>query len=659
MCGIAGFLCSQNNTYLKNLKNLNNIKDILYHRGPDDHGLWYNNEEMISLGHTRLSIQDLSPAGHQPMKSFSKRYIMVYNGEIYNHLVLRNQLKSLSPKIIWKGKSDTETLLNSFDFWGIEKTLRMCSGMFSIALWDNLDKELILIRDRFGEKPLYFGIVENNFIFGSELKVFKKITNFTNEISRDSLNLFLRFTYVPGPKSIYKNIFKLQPGAFLKINKDNLNKIINYNGNIYEKFKINKWWNAKEAFNDQSSNLYSSEESAINDAEKLLTQSIKSQLISDVPVGTFLSGGIDSSLVSTLMKKKLSTKTKTFTIGFEDKKYDESVYAKKIAKIIGTEHNELILNQKEALNIIPNLSKIYDEPFADSSQIPTILLSKFAKQQITVALTGDGGDELFGGYNRYVFLKNFWNKISFFPYPIRKIFAQTIDLFPLNFINNFKGIFNLISGSNVAFFGDKVTKFSHKIKSIKNLDELFLSSLSTFQEPSSLLVNSKDLSKDIFEFKKKLNYLDYEALMMFIDSQTYLTDDILCKVDRASMSRSLETRVPFLDKDVVNLAWRIPTAMKIKNKEGKWILKKILNKYVPKEYFDRPKMGFGIPLGDWLRDDLREWAENLLNKKDLESEGYFNSDLVLKLWNEHQNNKRDWQSILWPILIFQSWKKEN
>ena len=659
MCGIAGFLSTENEFFLKSLKNLDNIKDVLYHRGPDDNGIWHNNKELVAFAHTRLSIQDLSAAGHQPMKSSSGRYLMVYNGEIYNHLDLRKKLKYLDKQISWKGNSDTETLLNSFDNWGIEKTLNLCSGMFSIAVWDIKTKELTLIRDRFGEKPLYFGLVNNNFIFGSELKVFKKISSFDNEISRDSLNLFLRFAYVPGPKSIYKNIFKLPPGAVLKINRDNLNKIISDTENSYEKFKIYKWWNAKEIFNSKSTNLYSNEEVAINDTEKLLTDSIQSQLISDVPVGTFLSGGIDSSLVSTLMQKKLSINTKTFTIGFDDKKYDESKYAKKIAKLIGTEHNELILNQKEALNIIPTLPKVYDEPFADSSQIPTILLSKFAKQQITVALTGDGGDELFGGYNRYIFLKNFWKKISILPFPLRKTFAETIDLFPINFINNFKGIFNLLSGSKVTFFGDKVAKFSHKMKSIKNLDELFLSSLSTFQEPSSLLVNSKDLSKDILELKKNLKYFDYEALMMFIDSQTYLVDDILCKVDRASMSTSLETRVPFLDKNVVNLAWRIPTAMKIKNKEGKWILKKILNKYVPKEYFDRPKMGFGIPLGDWLRDELREWAENLLNKKDLESEGYFNSDLVIKLWNEHQNKKRDWQSILWPILIFQSWKKEN
>ena len=334
MCGIAGFLSTENEFFLKSLKNLDNIKDVLYHRGPDDNGIWHNNKELVAFAHTRLSIQDLSAAGHQPMKSSSGRYLMVYNGEIYNHLDLRKKLKYLDKQISWKGNSDTETLLNSFDNWGIEKTLNLCSGMFSIAVWDIKTKELTLIRDRSGEKPLYFGLVNNNFIFGSELKVFKKISSFDNEISRDSLNLFLRFAYVPGPKSIYKNIFKLPPGAVLKINRDNLNKIISDTENSYEKFKIYKWWNAKEIFNSKSTNLYSNEEVAINDTEKLLTDSIQSQLISDVPVGTFLSGGIDSSLVSTLMQKKLSINTKTFTIGFDDKKYDESKYAKKIAKLI-------------------------------------------------------------------------------------------------------------------------------------------------------------------------------------------------------------------------------------------------------------------------------------------------------------------------------------
>ncbi len=598
MCGIAGFLCSQNNSFLKNLENLHNIKDILYHRGPDDHGIWYNNNEMVAFGHTRLSIQDLSPAGHQPMKSLSNRYLMVYNGEIYNHLDLRNKLNSLSPNILWKGKSDTETLLNSFDFWGIEKTLEKCSGMFSIAVWDLLNKELILIRDRFGEKPLYFGIVENNFIFGSELKVFKKITKFENEISRDSLNLFLRFAYVPGPKSIYKNIFKLSPGAILKIDKANLNKIINFSGNNYEKFKINKWWNAKNVFNSKSSDLYVNEQIAINDTEKLLTNSIKSQLISDVPVGAFLSGGIDSSIVSTLMQKNLSTKIETFTIGFDNRDYDESIYAKKIANHLGTDHNELILNQKETLNIIPSLANVYDEPFADSSQIPTILISKFAKQKITVALTGDGGDELFGGYNRYIFSKNFWQLMSNFPFLLRRGFAHSLDIFPVELLNKFSFIFNVFAKSKVSFFGDKVSKFSHKMKFVKNIDDLFLSLLSTYQNPTSLVLNSIDESKKIFKEKNELNYTNYESFMMFIDSQSYLPDDILCKVDRAAMSVSLETRVPFLDQNVVEHSWRIPTKMKIKNNEGKWILKQILSKYVPRDLTERPKMGFGIPLGD-------------------------------------------------------------
>ncbi len=659
MCGIAGFFCSESKNFLNNLKNLNSIKDILYHRGPDDNGIWHSADDLVAFAHTRLSIQDLSSAGHQPMKSSSGRFLMVYNGEIYNHLDLRNKLKSLVPNLEWRSKSDTETLLNSFELWGIEETLSLCSGMFSIALWDCFKNELTLIRDRFGEKPLYFGLIDKNFIFGSELKVFNKITNKNNVISKNSLNLFLRFAYVPSPKSIYKNIFKLSPGSMLKIKKDNFNNILNSDINIYKQFRISNWWKPKEIFNTQSENLYSNYEKAINDTEKVLTQSINSQLISDVPVGTFLSGGIDSSLVSTLMQKSLSKKIKTFTIGFEDKSYDESLYAKKIANYIGSEHNELILHQKDALNIIPELSKIYDEPFADSSQIPTILLSKFAKEQITVALTGDGGDELFGGYNRYVFLPEFWKKISIFPYPLRKVLAQSISMFPIDFINKFKDIFNLVSGSNITFFGDKVSKFSHKMQTVRNLDELYLSSLSTYQEPTNLLINSNDESNQIFELKKSLNYKNYESLMMFIDSQTYLSDDILCKVDRASMSRSLETRVPFLDKNVVKLAWSIPSSMKIKNKQGKWILKQILNKYIPEKYTDRPKMGFGIPLGDWLRDELIDWAENLINRKELENNEHFNTEMIIKIWNEHKSKKRDWQSILWPILMFQSWKKEN
>ena len=659
MCGIAGFLSTDNKFFLRNLKNLDKIKDVLYHRGPDDNGIWHNNDELVAFAHTRLSIQDLSSAGHQPMKSSSGRYLMVYNGEIYNHLDLREKIKSLDKDKTWKGNSDTETLLSSFDYWGIQKTLSLCSGMFSIAVWDIQTKELTLIRDRFGEKPLYFGLVKNNFIFGSELKVFKKITSFDNEISRDSLNLFLRFAYVPAPRSIYQNIYKLLPGAMLKITKDHLDKMINTKVNTYEKFRINKWWHAKEVFNLQSTKMYSNEDKAIKDTEEVLTKSIKSQLISDVPVGTFLSGGIDSSIVSTLMQKNLSTKIKTFTIGFENKYYDESIYAKKIANYLGTEHNELILSQNETLNIIPTLHKVYDEPFADSSQIPTILISQFAKEKITVALTGDGGDELFGGYNRYIFLKNFWKMLSIFPFSLRKGFAQSLDMLPVEFLNKFNFIFNFISKSKVSFFGDKVSKFSHKMKFVKNLDDLFLSLLSTYQNPNSLVLNSHDNSKQIFDYKKNLNYSDYESFMMFVDSQTYLSDDILCKVDRAAMSVSLETRVPFLDKNVIEHAWRIPTNMKIKNKESKWILKQILNKHIPRNYTERPKMGFGIPLGDWLRDKLKEWSETLLEENKLKNQGYFNHVEVRKLWSEHQSKKRDWSGVLWPILIFQSWLDEN
>lgn len=662
MCGLAGFLSPNQNVFLESLGNIDKIKKELLHRGPDFSDEWINKKELAALIHTRLSILDLNSTGNQPMLSCKGRYCIVYNGEIYNHLALRSYLKSNHNYSSWKGSSDTETLLACFEFLGIEESLYKCSGMFSMAIWDCVLKKLILARDRFGEKPLYFGIVNKTFVFGSELKAIKKITDFSNQICRESLNLFLRFGYVPSPRSIYKNIFKLEPGSLLKIN---LTELKNINSNInkldYEDFNIKKWWNAKEIFNKFTKlvNTKNNEELAIEALEKTLTDSIQSQLISDVPLGTFLSGGVDSTVITSILKKKIGKNVSTFTIGFKEKYYDESVYAKKISAYLGTNHNELILSSNQALDIIPSLGIIYDEPFADSSQIPTILISQYAKKKITVALTGDGGDELFGGYNRYIFIEKFWKKISLLPFPLRKTLAKLLGLLSVDFLNNFNFIYNLITKNNISFLGDKVNKFSEKMQYVKNLDELYLSIISTYQNTNKIVLNSKDLSSNIFNFKNNLNCTDYKSKIMFLDTQTYLTDDILCKVDRASMSASLETRAPFLDKNVVQMAWSLPINMKIKNNDGKWILKEILKKYVPKNLTERPKMGFGIPLAEWLRNELKEWAEDLLDIKKIESDGYFNSKVVRKLWTEHQSKKRDFQNILWPILMFQLWKKEN
>ena len=594
------------------------------------------------------------------MFSYSGRYCIIYNGEIYNHLELRNYLKINFNISSWRGSSDTETLLSSFECLGIENTLKKCLGMFSMAIWDNLSNDLYLIRDRFGEKPLYFGIAQNMFVFSSELKALKQITNFKNQINRDALNLFLRFAYVPSPRSIYNDIYKLEPGSILKINSKNLASINKEIKNLeYKNFNIQKWWDAKDVYNNASKSMYTDKNLALMDLEKSLSRSINSQLISDVPIGAFLSGGIDSSLIISLLKKKIGKQVSTFTIGFNENLFDESKYAKKIAKYLETDHNELILSAKESLNIIPYLDYVYDEPFADSSQIPTILISQFAKKKITVALTGDGGDELFGGYNRYIFIEKFWDYISLAPFSIRKLIAKSLGILSVDFLNNFNFIYNFLTKNDISFLGDKVNKFSHKMQSVKNLNDLYLSTISTYQTPSQLVLKSNDFSKDIFLHSEDLKNEDFKSMMMFIDTQTYLTDDILCKVDRASMSASLETRVPFLDKDLVELAWKIPTKMKVNQKEGKLILKEILNKYLPRELTQRPKMGFGIPLANWLRNELRDWAEDLIDEKKIINDGYFNADIIKKLWKEHQSKKRDWQNILWPILMFQLWKKKN
>jgi asparagine synthase (glutamine-hydrolysing) len=660
MCGFAGFLSLNKKDFLDSNSNIDLIKKKLSHRGPDFSDKWINEPQLVSFIHARLSIQDLSSLGNQPMVSHGGRYCIIYNGEIYNHLELRNFLKANFNISSWRGSSDTETLLSSFECLGIENTLKKCSGMFSIAIWDNLSNDLYLIRDRFGEKPLYFGIVQNMFVFASELKALKQITNFKNEINRDALNLFLRFAYVPSPRSIYDNIYKLEPGSLLKINSRNLAIINKEIKNLeYTNFNIQKWWDAKDVYNNASKLMYTDKNLALVDLEKALSRSIYSQLISDVPVGAFLSGGIDSSLIVSLLKKKIGKQVSTFTIGFNENLFDESKYAKKIAKYLETDHNELILSAKESLNIIPYLDYVYDEPFADSSQIPTILISQFAKRKITVALTGDGGDELFGGYNRYIFIEKFWNYLSLVPFSIRKLIAKSLGILSIDFLNNFNFIYNLLTKNDISFLGDKVNKFSHKMQSVKNLNDLYLSTISTYQTPSQLVLKSNDFSQNIFLHSKDLKNEDFKSMMMFIDTQTYLTDDILCKVDRASMSTSLETRVPFLDKDIVELAWKIPTKMKVNQKEGKLILKEILNKYLPRELTQRPKMGFGIPLANWLRNELRDWAEDLIDEKKIINDGYFNSEIIKKLWNEHQSKKRDWQNILWPILMFQLWKKKN
>ena len=645
MCGICGF-------YSKSLtfdNTINKMNSAIFHRGPDDSGIWRDNDAGVVFGHQRLSILDLSSAGHQPMKSNSGRFIVTYNGEIYNHLELRRELETKNPAVKWRSNSDTETLLEGIETWGLELALSKIVGMFAFGLWDRKYRSLILAKDRMGEKPLYFGWqgegVNRVFLFGSELKALKAHPKFLGEINPNMIAVQLRHNCIPTPYSIYKDIYKLLPGNYLNLKESDLRSGILPKSKPY-------WSLVDSATKGVNENLSSNKEDVERDLEQLIQNSVQKQMISDVPLGAFLSGGIDSSLIVALMQKVSSRKIKTFTIGFDEKDYNEANYANKVAKHLGTDHTEFYVSPKKVMAVIPKLSTIYDEPFSDSSQIPTILVSELAKTQVTVSLSGDGGDELFCGYNRYVETNNFWKKLSLLPLPIRKILSLMIQLIP---IQNWNKLSQLIPVLNrYVNFGEKIHKGASALH-YKELSNVYYRLVSHWQNPTEAVLNSTEPETFLTGNKPKFTGLDIQQQMMALDCLTYLPDDILVKVDRAAMASSLETRNPFLDHRIIEYAWKIPQSMKLKDGKGKWILREILNKYVPRNLIERPKMGFAVPIHIWLRGPLREWAENLLNEKSLQQYGYFNSDLIRNKWKEHLSEKKDWQNHLWNVLMFQSW----
>jgi asparagine synthase (glutamine-hydrolysing) len=650
MCGLTGFLGGDKTNFKKNSQQLKCMTDEIMHRGPDDEGFWIDEDYKVAIGHRRLSILDLSSAGHQPMHSTSGQYIIAFNGEIYNHLELRVRLNDESNSVIeWNGHSDTETLLLCFEVWGVDVTLQAIKGMFVIALYDTKHNSLYLIRDRMGEKPLYYGWSGNTFLFGSELKSLKAFQGFSAEIDRNALALFLKYDYVPSPFSIYKGISKLSQGSYIKISMVN---------DVWSQECVsspNYYWSMNEVAKSGKgvNKFHGSDQDAIQKLDDLLYKSVKQQMISDVPLGAFLSGGIDSSVVVALMQKHSDRKVKTFTIGFNEKNYNEAEYAKKVALHLGTDHTELYITPVQALDVISRLSKIYDEPFADSSQIPTFLVSEMAKQHVTVSLSGDGGDELFGGYNRYFMANRIWKKIEKIPFTIRKLISRGITFLSpkaWDFLINSTYKF-LPSSLRMSHPADKIYKLS-RILTLKNIDEVYESLVSHWDNSFEVVIGSK---KEANELDKDVDFLNPEDGMMFLDSITYLPDDILVKVDRTAMSVSLETRAPFLDKDVVEFAWQLPFNMKIRDSQGKWVLRKVLDKYVPKELIDRPKMGFGVPIDSWLRDPLRDWAEDLLSEKRLKDDGYFHVESIREKWNEHLSGHRNWQYHLWSVLMFQMW----
>jgi asparagine synthase (glutamine-hydrolysing) len=656
MCGIVGLFSE---SLLNNADQIRTVLtvmgDAITHRGPDDEGIWFDAADSIGFSHRRLSVLDLSPAGHQPMESRCGRFVIVYNGEIYNHQVIRGELEKdrLPPRFafrnddrgeVWHGHSDTETLLAAIEAWGVDEALKRVKGMFAFALWDKQQKALYLARDRVGEKPLYYGWQGDTFLFGSELKALKVHPDFKGEIDRGALALFLRHNYVPGPYSIYKGIKKLPEGTFLKIETGG-DAVIQKGQEKPEPY----WDFAQVAKGGLKNPFAGSEADALSALDQTLGSAVEDQMLADVPLGALLSGGVDSSLICSLMQSRSTSRVKTFTIGFDSATYNEATFAAKVAKHLGTEHTELYLNPNDALELVPSLPEMYDEPFADSSQLPTHLVMKLVKQHVTVALSGDGGDELFAGYNRYTYAPKVWDKLGGLPQMLRDGVAKSLTAIPAITINR------LANSFGVAQAGDKAHKLGQRLANVASIDDLYISLVSEWGDVSDLVIDAPELPYLLNDRDRWPAIDDSAARMMALDTLSYLPDDILVKVDRAAMAVSLETRAPFLDKEVVAFAWQLPMNFKLRDGQGKWILRQLLYKHVPQKLVERPKMGFSIPLDDWLRGPLREWAEPLLDENRLISEGLINPEPVRRAWQQHQQGKANFGYRLWSVLMFQAW----
>lgn len=649
MCGIAGFI-DISHDIPDSRGALKRMTDALSHRGPDDEGQWIDREINIGLGHRRLSIIDLSPEGHQPMWSVSRRFCIVFNGEIYNYKDLRKTL-DLEHCHEWRGHSDTEVILAAVEAWGIESAVAQFVGMFAIALWDREKQILYLVRDRLGEKPLYYGWTGRIFLFGSELKALKAHPAWQGKINRNALALYLRHNYIPAPYSIYTDIYKLTQGSILsiKINTDIWGPV--------EPLIPIPYWSIQRHIEGCNRHRYEgTDKEATSALEDLLRNAVAQEMVADVPLGAFLSGGVDSSTIVALMQTQSNIPVKTFTIGFHEPDYNEAEHAKRVAQHLKTDHTELYVSTEEAMSVIPKMPQLYDEPFSDSSQIPTFLVSQLARKYVTVSLSGDGGDELFGGYNRYIIGKDIWSKIGYMPFPVRRSLAIALGVFPVTLWNHpFRWAEKyLLKYGHSGPVGDKLKKLA-EVLSADSFEELYRQLLSHWKNPDAIVLQAKELPTALTDQSKQLHINGLIERMMYLDTITYLPDDILVKVDRAAMAVSLETRVPLLDHRLVEFAWRLPMSMKIRNGERKWLLRQVLYKYVPRELIDRPKTGFGIPIGSWLRGPLKDWAEELLNEKRLQEDGFFNSAPIRQKWTEHLSGKRNWQYYLWDILMFQAW----
>ncbi|MEO8286218.1 MAG: asparagine synthase (glutamine-hydrolyzing) [Chloroflexota bacterium] len=602
------------------------MASTLAHRGPDDSGAWVDSEAGLALGFRRLSIIDLSPEGHQPMRSESGRYVIVYNGEAYNFADLRRELEAAGHR--FRGHSDTEVMLAAFEQWGLEQAVRRFIGMFSFALWDCRERKLTLVRDRLGIKPLYYGWAGDTLLCGSELKALRAHPAFRPETDRGALTLYMRHNYVPHPYSIYKGIHQLPPGCMITF------------GPGPERPSPRQYWSARQIAEDGARNPFpGSDEEAVEELDALLRNAVRLRMIADVPLGAFLSGGVDSSTVVALMQAQSERPVKTFTIGFNEESHNEAIYAKAVAAHLGTEHTELYVSPEQALTVVPLLPVMYDEPFADSSQVPTFLVSKLTREHVTVSLSGDGGDELFAGYPRYSVAESIWKKIGWVPPAARAGLARRLG--PAN-----------------GLAGGKVRQFSEAL-AVKNREELYRRLVSVTASPESLVLGGHEPPTALTDRRQWAKLRDFTQRMMFFDLVSYLPDDILTKVDRASMAVSLEARVPILDHRVVEFAWRLPMQMNVRDGQSKWLLRQVLYKYVPRQLIERPKMGFALPVAAWLRGPLRDWAASLLDERRLREQGFLDVPSVLSMWRTHLSGERNEQSRLWTILMFQAWLEQN
>ncbi|MEM9366472.1 MAG: asparagine synthase (glutamine-hydrolyzing) [Planctomycetota bacterium] len=655
MCGIAGLFHRSSQSAEQLHRIIDGMTSVLRHRGPDSDGSWLDASQGVAFGHTRLAVVDLSPSGHQPMASSSERYQISFNGEIYNHLDIRSEIEEQGVRV--RGKADTAVILGAIEVWGLETTLSKLRGMFAFGVWDRRDRTLHLARDRMGEKPLYFGWIGGQFVFASELKSLRAHPDWDQTIDRAVLASYMRLAYVPAPHSIYGGIYKLFPGTSLSLTAADDGAQPQFSpwpDDPHAELSPKTYWSASHSARQGLGSQATDSNAAEQQLDVLLRDAVSEQMISDVPLGAFLSGGVDSTTVVALMQELSRQRVRTFTIGFDIPGFNEAEYAAEVARYLETDHTELYLSANDAMDVVASLPTVFDEPHADSSQIPAILVSKLARQHVTVSLSGDGGDELFGGYNRYLHSQKLWRYMRPFPTICRRSLAGVLSRVPPS---SWDSWFRY-SPKRLPRMGYKIHKLADAI-SASDQEEVYRNLISYWPRPETLVIDSKERAS-MFHPRHRLNDSDsFFRQMLYWDQIAYLPDDNLAKMDRASMSVGLETRAPLLDHRIVDFSWSLPEHMKVHGGQSKWLLRQVLYRYVPKQLIERPKMGFSVPVGEWLRGSLRPWADELLSNEHLVSVGLLDSVAVRRVWSDHLAGKIEGQNQLWAVLMFLAWFREH